>query len=141
MDPTPMVDIVFQLIIFFLVAMQVKKNETEADLVLPSARQAVTIEDEKEPPLIINIVKETVSKRQRNRPYVVMGNVLDDVALAKFLKNEVARRRLTGDKIPLVRIRGDRDSQFKEIQSALIACRGAEIWQIRLSAIKGAEQP
>jgi len=131
----PMVDIVFQLIIFFLVATQVKKSET-ADVMLPTARKAEEIKKDETPPLIINIVKPEVSKE---RPYVVMGNMFDIKGLKKFLKARKETFRLKGGDMPILRIRADRDSQFKEIQEALIACREIEIWQIRLSAIKKEE--
>jgi len=129
----PMVDVVFQLIIFFLVATQVKKNETDAELELPTARTPEEIKKDEETPLIINVVKPEVDKV---RPYVVMGNRFNIDELKKFLKNRKASLRLKGGDMPILRIRADKDSQFKEIQEALIACRDIEIWKIRLSAIK-----
>ena len=59
MDMTPMIDITFQLIIFFLVANDLTRKET-GDLELPKAIYGE--EDkatEKDPRIIINILKET----------------------------------------------------------------------------------
>ena len=128
----PMVDIVFQLIIFFLIATQVKKSETTA-LQLPIAKTPEEIKKDEDPPLIINILKPEVDKVT---PYVVMGNQFDLNGLKRFLRARKETLRLKGGKMPILRIRADKDSQFKEVQNALIACRDIEIWQVRLTAIK-----
>ena len=127
-----MVDIVFQLIIFFLVATQVKKSETTA-LELPTARTPEEIKKDEEPPLIINILRPEVDKV---RPYVVMGSQFSIDGLKKFLKSRQEALKMKGGEMPILRIRADKDSQFKEVQEALIACREIKIWKIRLSAIK-----
>jgi len=128
----PMVDIVFQLIIFFLVATQVKKQEITG-LQLPIAKTPEEIKKDETPPLIINIVRPEIDKA---RPYIVMGNRFDLEGLKRFLRNRKKSLELTDGTMPILRIRADRDSQFKEVQNALIACRDIEIWKIRLSAIK-----
>ena len=38
------------------------------------------------------------------------------------------------EEMPIVRVRADMNSEFEAIQKALIACRDAKIWQIRLTA-------
>ena len=128
----PMVDIVFQLIIFFLVATQVKKQEITG-LQLPIAKTPEEIKKDETPPLIINIVRPQEDKA---RPYIVMGNRFNLDGLKRFLRSKKGALRLQGGDMPILRIRADRDSQFKEVQNALIACRDIEIWKIRLSAIK-----
>lgn len=131
----PMVDIVFQLIIFFLVATQVKKNEA-ADVILPMARKATEIKKDETPPLIVNVLRPEVNKV---KPFVVMGLNLNIDEFKGFLKNRKESLKVaTGGKftMPALRIRADRDSQFKEIQDALIACRDIGIDEVHLSAIK-----
>ncbi|MCR4315523.1 MAG: biopolymer transporter ExbD [Planctomycetes bacterium] len=58
MDMTPMIDVVFNLIIFFMIVSEISKQDL-AILVLPSASQAIP--DEKPPPerMILNIVNDT----------------------------------------------------------------------------------
>jgi len=129
----PMVDVVFQLIIFFLVATQVKKNERQAELQLPTAREAEEIKADETPPLIVNIVKPEVSKV---RPYIVMGKSYSLQEFKNFLKLKRAVHKQKNEEMPILRIRADRNSQFKEIQDALIACRDVEIWQVRITALK-----
>jgi biopolymer transport protein ExbD len=127
----PMIDCVFQLIIFFLVSTQVKKTET-TDVTLPQARMPEDVNKD-EIPLIVNILKPQYGKE---RPYFVMGNYFNLRELKAFLKTRKESLKIAGGEMPVLRIRADRDSQFKEIQEALIACRDIGIWQVRLSAIK-----
>ena len=128
----PMVDIVFQLIIFFLVATQVKQSDTPP-VVLPTARNPEEIKEEGEHALVVNVLRAEMDKAT---PYVVMGQQFDINGLKKFLKDKKSFLRTRGGDMPILRIRADKDSQFKEVQEALIACREIKIWKIRLSAIK-----
>ncbi len=125
----PMIDCVFQLLIFFLVAMQVKSPL--ADLVLPISRKA----EEAKPGdlLVVNIVKPTVNKE---RPYIVLGETFDLQGFKQFMKSRQAFCDAQGKEMPVLRIRADKDSQFEQIQKCLIACRDVGIWQVRLSTAK-----
>ena len=127
----PMIDCVFQLQIFFLIATQVKKNEVAA-LELPISRRASEVK-EGDAPLIINIVKPTVNK---DRPFIVLGETLNLEGFKQFMKSRQAFCEAEGRDLPILRIRADKDSQFEEIQKCLIACRDVGIWQVRLSTIK-----
>ncbi len=53
----PLIDCVFLLLIFFLVASQLKETEKELQLELPEAAAAVTVVDA-EPPLLISVDRE-----------------------------------------------------------------------------------
>jgi biopolymer transport protein ExbD len=132
-DIIPMVDIVFLLIIFFLVATQVKENELQAQINLPSTRHGARLVDEGGETLIVNVLSQEVDEE---RPYRVSGR---NYSLEEFRRLLLERKRIVDQfkqEMPLVRIRGDRDSQFEEIQRALIACRDVGIWQVRLNAMK-----
>jgi len=130
----PMIDCVFQLMIFFLIATQVKKPDP-AVVVLPISRQAEPLETDTRPPIVVNIVNPTVSKTSRC-PYVVMGEMFDLEGFRKFLQERQLFYKQKGRDVPVLRIRADRDSQLKEIQEALIAARDVGIWQVRLTTRK-----
>ena len=130
---TPVIDIVFQLMIFFLIATQVKKTETEAELVLPMSRNAQEVQQE-EIPLIVNILKPEISKA---RPYVVMAQTFDLAGFKEFMKSRKRYFDQLHQEMPVLRIRADKDSQFQQIQDCLIACRDVGIWQVRLTTLKG----
>jgi biopolymer transport protein ExbD len=134
----PMIDLVFQLLIFFLVACQVKKQEVDAELILPTALQSKEMTDDpKHLPLTVNILSPEVSKA---KPYVVMGSMLSLDEFKRWLKERkrFLAERYGGEKgeMPPVRIRADKGSQFVDVQHALIACREVGIWQVKLSTIK-----
>ena len=127
----PMVDIVFQLIIFFLVAMQVKENKVTR-LQLPRADRGGKVEDE-EAALVINIVSPD---RADGRPYRVLLYKFNVKELNKYLQGELALRKRQKKPMPTGRIRADMNAEFKSIQEALVACRNAEIWKIRIATKK-----
>ena len=133
----PMIDIVFQLIIFFLIAMQIKKDEL-TDLTLPGSRYATEVREEKDPPLIVNILPPKVQDGQPNKPFYCMGNAFDLAGFKKFMKNretfyfEVKKVK----DMPIVRVRADTNAEYQQIQDCLIACREAKVWQVRLTTIK-----
>ena len=134
----PMIDIVFQLIIFFLIAMQIK-NET-ADLTLPGSKFATEVKEEKEPPLIVNILRPKNQDGQPNRqPYYCMGNSFDLAGFKKFMKNRETYyfQVLKKKEMPIVRVRADIHAEYRQIQDCLIACRDVGIWQVRLTTLKG----
>jgi biopolymer transport protein ExbD len=79
-----------------------------------------------------------VARGKLRGPYIIMSEDLDSDGLKKFLKTrkDSLRAMQKGGDLPPVRIRADKDSQFKDIQHALIACRDIEIWQVRIATMK-----
>ena len=136
MDIIPMVDIVFQLIIFFLVATQAKEEETAVDLRLPMARESKDLKAETNPPLLINVIRPEIARRVGNRPYVWGGESMDLKTLTRKLESKKAVDDDKGDKMPAVRIRGDRDSSFEDVRNALAACTDVGIQEVRIATIR-----
>lgn len=134
MDIIPMVDIVFQLIIFFLVATQVKKNDT-ARLTLPVASQGDKWQQQDKPPMILNILSREAAVGEK--VYVVYGRTMNLDELKDMLRLEKNRKRWNvNDKDapdpPVVRIRADEKAGFVDVQEALMACQTYQIWEARI---------
>ena len=133
MDIIPMVDIVFQLIIFFLVATQVKKNDT-ARLTLPRAAKGDEYVPQDEPPMILNILSREAAIE--GRVYVVYGKRMTLDELKDMLRNEKNRKRWNANEPnkppPVVRIRADEKAGFVDVQEALMACQTYQIWEARI---------
>src|SRR4029079_420175 len=55
---TPMIDVVFQLIIFFLVSSHLAKQERDMPLPLPRAKSAAAARVDKRPRLTVNVLAE-----------------------------------------------------------------------------------
>jgi biopolymer transport protein ExbD len=143
MDMTPMIDVVFQLIIFFVLITDMSQKELE-DLVLPLALNAV--EDKPNPEdrrAIVNVRQDgtIVVKRE-----VIYDPEKDDYApLEKFLSQKASVMRQEeipdgppGKKFPSdpVLIRADENTPFKMIQKIMELCgkQGIQIWKIELAA-------
>lgn len=118
---TPLIDVVFMLLIFFLVATTFAREEVEMDLQLPEAATG----DEGTSHLIVINVK-------RNGELWIDGRRDTMVGLEQKLK--AAARR---DKDQEVLIRGDTKAQFGVVAKVLDVCRAAPLTQIAIGAEPG----
>src|SRR5262245_12941201 len=80
-DMTPMIDVVFQLMIFFLVATRLEEDERRLDIVLPKASEAQ--------PLVAKPKETTVNIDQEGR-YFVGARLLDVDGLGQVLAQAAA---------------------------------------------------
>lgn len=113
---TPMIDVTFLLLTFFLMTSVYSVWEKEIDISLPTAKTATT--PQRLPgEIIINIVKDG--------GVVVNGRTLDDPALQSLLK-----RLVTLFPGQPVLIRADKTTQYESVIHVLDLCRKADIWNI-----------
>lgn len=118
----PMVDIVFLLLIFFLVTWNFARYETELDVVVPTAKEG----------------KET-----RRAMGEVILNVKADGSIV------LNRRTLTAEELRValsriselypdqaVVLRGDENVDYKAIVEVLDVCRAANIWNVAFATSK-----
>ena len=116
MQLAPMIDIVFLLLIFFIVTWQFSRSETELDVSVPTAEQG---EELTRPmgEIIINILEDGSIK--------VEGVVVDLPQLHDKLK-AIA---VNFENQP-VRIRGDGQVLYQRIVEVIDTCQKAGIWNI-----------
>jgi biopolymer transport protein ExbD len=115
---TPMIDVVFLLIIFFLVSSHLARQESQIDLDLPIAVSGADDVDQETPRLTINLQGDG-SLWLAGRPIPVTE-----------LKNSfIAAREKEGDNIE-VRIRGSRSAPYSTVEPIMLACTGAGIWNV-----------
>lgn len=105
---TPMVDVVFLLIVFFLVSSHLARQENRLPLQLPTA---ATVD-----PLDLDQAPLTVSVDARGR-VLIAGNVVEEPALRAIL-NEFAASTETP---PAIRIRCDGRVPYRDVQPVLRA--------------------
>jgi biopolymer transport protein ExbD len=135
MDMTPMIDVVFQLIIFFMLVTDMTQQDL-AELKLPVAQMAAKDENE-EGRMVINVLKdgEIEIKRQKY-------STLDDPGSVQALRNFLAREVQLGTKEPdgtserALLIRADQFTEFKHIQKVMRICgeNGIRVYKIHLAA-------
>jgi biopolymer transport protein ExbD len=112
----PMVDVIFNLLCFFLVAQIFSQWETEIAVKLPTA-QSGNIPQRLPGEVIVNVLKDG--------SVVVNKQVLDDTSLRAMLQ-----RISTLFKSQPVLIRADKETAYQHIIKVLDLCRMSDIWNI-----------
>ncbi|MFT7486219.1 MAG: biopolymer transport protein ExbD [Candidatus Paceibacteria bacterium] len=142
MDMTPMIDVVFLLIIFFMVITDMTQQDLE-ELVLPVARNAT--EDKPAPGEfrpVVNI-KTDGSIWVKRKSYYDPENDDDFKAIREHLA-DVAKKMEQKDNLPdqALLIRADMNTPFRYIQKVMEQCgyKGIQIWKVQLAASE-AEAP
>ncbi len=133
MNMTPMIDVVFNLIIFFMIVTDLTQQELE-DLVLPKADKCQKDENPEDKRMIINITRpgHYVVKRRD------CGNVDDCIdEIRRHLAAQVKffdREDDGASKQPIL-IRADSETEFKYIQKVMQICgeEGIKIYKIELA--------
>ena len=122
---TAMIDVVFQLIIFFVatISMQDATINTGIELAMSPHGQEVKTKERRE--ILIDVDKSGVIKISNTR--------LSPSVLLSVLKKAVAEAG--GTQIPVI-IRGDANARHEGIKAAMDACAQAGIYKIKFGALK-----
>ena len=145
MDMTPMIDVVFQLIIFLILITDMTQSDLE-ELKLPIARNAV--QDKPDPKVVRPVINIKVSGEMVSKRRSLYTPEADDLTqLERYLADQAGLMPKKLDeqvKKPLpdnpLLIRADRNTEFKYIQKIMEVCgkQGIQIWKLQLAA---AEEP
>jgi len=129
---TPMIDVVFLLIIFFLVSSHLARQETQVAVDLPDAATSDRPEEEDVRRLIVNVLSET--------EILVGSQPIEPARLETLLNYESQRSLGAGNTRPLeVRIRTDRTVPYHVVEPILLACARSGIWNVKF-AVTSSEQ-
>jgi biopolymer transport protein ExbD len=121
---TAMIDVVFQLIIFFVCTVNIQDTAIDDRVSLAMAPHGKPVETKS--PLEIN-----VSVDGKGITYIARTPISQDV-LIKVMRKAVADY---GQQIPVV-IRGDAEAKHVDIKRVMDACAQAGIWKIKFAAFK-----
>lgn len=116
MQMAPMIDIVFLLLIFFIVTWQFTRSETEIDVAVPTASEGTTLTRPRGE-IIINILADGTIR--------VDSATLDHPQLEQRLASIAAQFESQP-----VRIRGHGDVTYQKIVDVINTCQKAGIWNI-----------
>ena len=124
LDMTPMIDVVFQLIIFFVttVDMDSKAMETEVRMAMSPNGPVENVKDPR------TVVVDVNSKGAIS----IMRTTISEQRLLTVLKNA---RNNSGQSTPVV-IRGDLQAKHESIKKVMDICGAAGLWKIRFAALK-----
>ena len=126
-DMTPMIDVTFLLLIFFVIVSTLTRMETAAEVELPLADQAA-VEDELDPEqLVINV--------EKSGDIYVIGQKFSTDELGGILAEE-AKKSLAPDGFSnrTIVIRGDDEVPYSHIQWIIKECLSHGIWRLHLAA-------
>jgi biopolymer transport protein ExbD len=124
---TPMIDVTFQLIIFFLLSSRLAQQETQMELELPAAASGRQAVDDERPRLTVNV--------SANSGVTLGSTQMRADEMAERLR--VERQRLGGDLE--VRIRADRSVPYSTVGPILLACAEADIWNVTFAVFERVE--
>ena len=126
---TPMIDVVFLLIIFFLVSSHLVKQEAQMELKLPHAKSVPKATDDEGERIIINVSED-------GRVFLAGRLVTRDQLEQRLAaQHEKYRQQEKRDDLE-VRIRSDRSVAYEHVEPILLACARAGIWNVTFAVYR-----
>ena len=124
-EMTPMIDVVFQLIIFFVVTLKMT-DDKDTSIKLADGRNGIVLTQDELPPSQLTI---DVAKSGR----VSMSNItMSDAMVVDAVKKRV---RAYGTDFPCM-IRADKNTPHKHVAKVMNLCAAAGMWKVSFVAIQ-----
>ncbi|MEE8451455.1 MAG: biopolymer transporter ExbD [Thermoguttaceae bacterium] len=124
---TPMIDVVFLLIIFFLVSSHLAKQEVELELDLPEAGSGQRPGEDDIRRVVVNVLPEKDAAAR----IVVGGRQVTTEELARLIGFESRR----SERHLEVRIRADRTVPYRMVEPIMVACAREGVWRVTFSVV------
>ena len=122
---TPMIDVVFQLIIFFVVTLKMT-DDTNKDIKLEEGKDGETLTQDNMPPTTLEIEVDKFGKIS------IHNAKLSPSDLAGILRNRVNKY---GNEFPVL-IRADKRTQHKDVKRVMDVCTASGVWKLSFVAIQ-----
>ncbi|NMA46033.1 MAG: biopolymer transporter ExbD [Lentisphaerae bacterium] len=119
---TSMIDIVFLLIIFFVVTASVDKDVVDESIMLAQAKNAPAVEQSDPRTVTVNLHKN--------------GDInisLQPLSLSQLKQMLISMRAQSGNSVPVL-IRCDADTQFRHIDRVMQVAASTGLYRVRLAA-------
>ncbi|NLL83670.1 MAG: biopolymer transporter ExbD [Lentisphaerae bacterium] len=124
LNMTPMIDVVFQLIIFFVVTLKMTKDENTD----------IELEDGKHGPIVKEMPPQTlIIEVARNGRISIHNAAMNERMLQEILIGRVNRFRNTS--FPVL-IRADYRTKHRDVKRVMDVCTSAGIWKLSFVAIQ-----
>ncbi len=114
-DFVPMVDVLFNLLIFFLLATSMAQAEREMSIALPHAASGGPI---------TSALREVIVNVHADGSIEVAGRMVSREDLADMIRSAVS-----GNPEQKVSVRGDRNASYAAVAAVLDTCKGAGVQQ------------
>ena len=137
---TPMLDLVFQLITFFMLVTNFKGASMDLSLKLPVLGSARPLEwNGKHEPLMINL-NSTGKIRSEGRDQEIEPFIQREARFVKLQLRAEGKDYKEGDELPVpVVLRADKDVKFATLNQVIRTCQDVGYRQFSLSAMNRAE--
>jgi biopolymer transport protein ExbD len=126
---TPMIDMVFLLIIFFLLSSTLVQQETQVDVALPKAKNV--LDDPAD-----NAAGRVTINVQENGAISFLGRNIVVDELAARIADRVKRQ----GGIAEIRIRASRKVPYAKVEPILLACSQAGVWDVQFAVFRDDEE-
>ena len=124
LDMTPMIDVVFQLIIFFITTVDMESKALDTKVRMAMSPNG-PVEDVKDPrTVVVDVDSDGVISIMKTR--------LSEGQLLNILNKA---RNSSGQSTPVV-IRGDLAAKHEQVKRVMDICGKAGLWKIRFAALK-----
>jgi biopolymer transport protein ExbD len=125
---TPMIDVVFQLLIFFLVSSRLAQQEVQLEMDLPQAKTGQgTSEEDQVRRVVVNVLPEDRPQGQ----LMVGGRLMQGDEVAQLIQYESRQHQRHIE----VRIRSDRKVPYRTVEPVMIACARAGVWKVTFAVV------
>lgn len=118
-----MIDVVFLLIIFFLVSSHLARQESQLPLPLPLADSGIEAVDDQGQRVVINVLQDGQTQ--------LAGRPVEIKELKDRLRNQLAESRDLE-----LRIRSDRQVPYRFVQPVMTAAADVGIWKVTFAVIQ-----
>lgn len=125
---TPMIDVVFQMIIFFVCTIDLDKKKFDERIKLAMAPHGKAVEEKDPRTMIVDVNSEG--------QIGIANTYMTRSAFRKVLANAVARY---GQTMPVL-IRGDARTRHRDIRRVMDVCSEVGLWKVKFAAIKDKAQ-
>ena len=126
---TPMIDVVFLLIIFFLVSSHLAKQENQIELELPIASASEDDFNQENPRVTVNV--------KQDGSVWIRGRNVENAKLKSIFESAVKKEE---GKSVEVRIRGSRLAPYSAVEPVMLACTQSGIWNVTYAVYREGNQ-
>lgn len=125
-DSTPFIDMVFQLIAFFMILVNFSQTEIDERVVLPKSQIVKPVEDALTSPIMLQLTKDGMVS--------IAGDTVAIESMGPFLDREVQLITAANKSIAEAHIiiRGHKDAQTSDVQKLIKECQGRQFQNFAL---------
>lgn len=125
-DSTPFIDMVFQLIAFFMILVNFSDTETDERVVLPSSQIVKPVEAPLESPILIQLTEKAT--------VVFAGEEVLIEAIGPYLDREIQLLNASNKSLAEAHIviRGHKDAKTADVQRLIKECQGRQFQNFAL---------